>query len=466
MDIRLEVEKLQQPIEKALSDFQTQADVNRLLRDVRETVIEFIEKLIASVIQQLLNNKELLARLKTLAATWAYVFKGYKPTSIRLLSGQPIPIDSPYFAKAATKSRGRKSKKRQAKSGCHLGLSYLGFIDRCSGVLISSAVQTALLCPSFQIATATLNSFGIEINVKTLQRLCMSLGDQAIGQRHRIALSDVDSVDQRILFVCIDGGRLRERRTKRGRRPDGQKRQGYHTDWREPTQIVIEWLNTEGGKCEHMLPLYDATMADIDGAFKLLEAYFRQIDIGKADMVIFCADGARRYWKRFSSLAKRLNIDASFEIIDYTHAKQNLKLVAENLPKKLGAKRLAEIWEEWKTLLWNGKLHDIDRQIRQLIQSPVRRRQALNKFKNYFLDNFRRMQYTAFRYLNLPTGSGCVESAIRRVINLRLKSPGIFWKHHTAEVMLFLRSTLLCGRWQIMLNNLFLLNRGQFEGGH
>jgi hypothetical protein len=69
------------------------------------------------------------------------------------------------------------------------------------------------------------------------------------------------------------------------------------------------------------------------------------------------------------------------------------------------------------------------------------------------------MQYSTFRNLGLPTGSGCDESAIRRVINLRLKSPGIFWEAQTAEFMLFLRSTLLCGRWENLLVNLFMLNR-------
>ena len=73
------------------------------------------------------------------------------------------------------------------------------------------------------------------------------------------------------------------------------------------------------------------------------------------------------------------------------------------------------------------------------------------------------MQYAGFRYFNVTTGSGCVESAIRRVINLRLKSPGIFWKRETAETMLFLRSTLLCGRWNHMLVNLLADNRWQFQ---
>lgn len=57
------------------------------------------------------------------------------------------------------------------------------------------------------------------------------------------------------------------------------------------------------------------------------------------------------------------------------------------------------------------------------------------------------MTYAEFRRLKIPIGSGCVESAIRRVINLRLKSPGIFWKIETAESMLFLRNQLLSGRW-------------------
>jgi len=61
------------------------------------------------------------------------------------------------------------------------------------------------------------------------------------------------------------------------------------------------------------------------------------------------------------------------------------------------------------------------------------------------------------------TGSGCVESATRWMIDLRLKSPDIFWKRDTAEVMLFLRSTLLSERWNHMLDNLFADYRGRFD---
>jgi hypothetical protein len=204
-------------------------------------------------------------------------------------------------------------------------------------------------------------------------------------------------------------------------------------------------------------------MGDIDQVFALIEKYLCELDITKAEHVVFCADGARRYWKRIGPLAEKLEIAVCFEVIDYTHAKQNLVSIIEKLPKSMNPRQVVKTTKQWHDLLWKGDLHEIQNQIKQLITSRTKRKQALSKFKNYFLTNFHRMQYTGFRYFNVTTGSGCVESAIRRVINLRLKSPGIFWKRDTAEIMLFLRSTLLCGRWNHMLVNLLADNRGQFQ---
>jgi len=465
MDIPVDCRKLQLAIEPVITDFFHHPDINRLIEQLRTELLIFIEQLIISVIDKILHDGDFLDTLKALAGRLALRFNGFKPTSIRLLSGQAHSIDSPYFSRASSKA-GRKKKKRKAKNGCHLGLSYLGLIDCCSGALTSSVVQAAVLCPSFEIARKNLQSLGIEMDIKTIQRLCMAMGDQAIENRHRLMVSAADTVEDRILMVCIDGGRLRERRTKRGRRPIGSKRQGYHTDWREPTQLVIQWLGADGKKCKDIAPIYDATMADTDAAFDLLAKHLRQLGCDRADMVVFCADGARRYWSRFCGLAEKLGLKAHLEIIDYTHAKQNLEEILDKLPKNMPAEKLKAIRENWKNLLWQGDIAELGLEIRLHIKSRKKREQALTKYKNYFRDNYRRMQYASFSHIGLPTGSGCVESAIRRVINLRLKSPGIFWKRKTAETMLFLRSALLCGRWKIMLNNLLALNRGELIGCH
>lgn len=83
-----------------------------------------------------------------------------------------------------------------------------------------------------------------------------------------------------------------------------------------------------------------------------------------------------------------------------------------------------------------------------------RREKAITKWQNYFLTNEIRMQYSMFKNEGLPQGSGSVESGIRRVINLRLKSCGSFWKRENAEIYLFLRSQLISGRWNTFFHNL------------
>ncbi len=56
------------------------------------------------------------------------------------------------------------------------------------------------------------------------------------------------------------------------------------------------------------------------------------------------------------------------------------------------------------------------------------------------------LAYPQFGLLGIPIGSGAVESSIRRVINLRLKSNGSFWKASNAEALLQLRSFYVCRR--------------------
>mgnify|MGYP000564925865 FL=1 len=58
------------------------------------------------------------------------------------------------------------------------------------------------------------------------------------------------------------------------------------------------------------------------------------------------------------------------------------------------------------------------------------------------------LQYLSFKRRGIPLGSGAIESAIRRVINLRLKSNAIYWLEENAEAMFALRASLLTDRWE------------------
>ena len=57
------------------------------------------------------------------------------------------------------------------------------------------------------------------------------------------------------------------------------------------------------------------------------------------------------------------------------------------------------------------------------------------------------LDYDEMRRRGLPIGSGAIESAIRRVVNQRLKGNGLMWCEGNAEGMLLLRAAALTGRW-------------------
>src|SRR5919197_1227888 len=63
-----------------------------------------------------------------------------------------------------------------------------------------------------------------------------------------------------------------------------------------------------------------------------------------------------------------------------------------------------------------------------------------------------RMRYAALEARKLPIGSGQVESAVRRVVNLRFKAPGSFWTETTVSGLMHLRAAFKAGRWdEIMM---------------
>lgn len=457
----LPVQQLADTLQKTGSSFSSNLDWNKFEISLRDALHDFIDQIMLPALQRVLEDRDVfLIALKQLAARKGMRFCGFRQTSVRIFTGRTLTISSPWFIKAPSK---RKQKKAPNGSGCHLGLEVLGFIERTSANLASNVLQLALLCPSFHIAGKVLHEQGILLNVKTIQRLCRKFGQRAMRNRGEISFTnnDLDLKDITVL-ICMDGGRLRQRKRKKGRRPAALKRRGYTTDWVEPKLLTIQFLDANGKLIREIPPIYDATLGNIDNFFDLLELYLQQLDLAIADRVVFCADGAPCLWNRIPELMDRLGVTHWYEALDYTHAKQNLNQIAEMIPRSLSRHR-QEVFEYWKDLLWHGEFDELRSTVEELFRSPEKRTQALKKFDNYFVGNKDRMKYSVFKEHNLPTGSGAVESAIRRVINLRLKGAGIFWTAEMAEVMLFLRSQFLCGRWNIVLGNLVNRTREMFR---
>jgi hypothetical protein len=399
-----------------------------------------------AALSALLMAPDFIQALKDFGGRLGMRLKGYRSVKVHL-GGQSVEVVAPYFVKAAPKGR-----RRARRPGSYLGLAVLGFLRRWSSRLVSEVAQAALLCPSFEVAHAVLERRGLGLEVKTIRCLCRTLFEHGRWSRGKISLTGTEQLAGQTLVIGIDGGRLRERRRKRGRKKASQKRQGYHTDGKEPKLFTVYVLDNEGQVVKSFAPLHDATRQKHEGLFALLERYLDALDLTCVARIVFCGDGAPWIWSGVEALCQRRGLDQErvYQVIDYTHAKQHLQELIDLLPTPLQHEgRLARQWRDW---LWQGDLEALHQSLCETLRGK-KKAQALNKWDNYFARNHKRLQYARFREFAVPCGSGCVESAIRRVINLRLKAPGTFWTPDMAECFLFLRSQLLSGRWDTFIHN-------------
>jgi hypothetical protein len=240
-------------------------------------------------------------------------------------------------------------------------------------------VQLAVLCPSFEVAHQVLVRRGIALDVKTLRRPCRDLGEKGLPHRGEIVLTGSEELRGQTLVIGIDGGRLRERRPKRGRKQEGQKRQGYHTEWKEPKLFTLYLLDAQGQVIKEFAPLHDGTMQDHEGLFAVLEQYLQALDLGTLEKIIFCGDGAPWIWSGVEDLVSRWNVPAErvYQVLDYTHAKQNLQELVELLPTPL--KQAGTLAKRWKNWLWQGDLAGIYESLCRVLTGK-KKTQALKKW--------------------------------------------------------------------------------------
>ena len=257
-----------------------------------------------------------------------------------------------------------------------------------------------------------------------------------------------DTVAGRRVVISSDGGRLRLRETKRG--PKTKKgRRRYTGAWREPKVLIIYVVDAEGKREASFAPVIDATLQGPDAVFALLRTYLQRLEITQADQVLFIADGAPWIWKRVPLLVQALGLTAErvHALLDFYHAVQRLGQVAA-LRKDWSAKARTRWRTRQRHLLLQGEVEQVMAAVRVICRG--RNSKAIRAQRNYFIKNQSRMVYAKLMAMKLPIGSGAIESTVRRVVNLRLKGPSIFWCRASAEAILLLRSYYKAGRWNLL----------------
>ena len=389
--------------------------------------------------------------LRQWGAQNACKYERHKEVKIRLKSGKQWIVLSPIFCRAKPKGKRGRPAKRQKGTIRHLGLEILGIIRKVSPCLVEICVSMAVLCPSFEVAANALRGQGITMNEHLLQNIIERFSNLAKSVRVECQEDDAWKKPKLKILICIDGGRIRGRKIKPGPLKQGQKRKGYKTEWFEPRLFTISQFDKTGKKIKTINPIIDGTCGDsIADIFELLKHHLMSINIEEASEIVFCADGGIGIWPRTEKLIDELELKNVKQIIDYTHAKQNManvtKLIKDAL--KLSDIEGKKLSKQIRDLLWNGNIKEIENIVGEKLagkRKKTSREAALKKLSEYF-GNHLRFQYKKFQKNFLPTGSGTVESAIRRIINLRIKGTGLFWYRENAENIVFLRSVVLTGR--------------------
>jgi hypothetical protein len=388
------------------------------------------------------------------------VHKGLRTTSVLLLGGTRLIIETPYLREDRRGRRGRRRGKRGTRgTGCYPVLEALGITDRVSPATRSEVALHVVQAASYREAAAMLARRGLACDVSSLVHISTAtaeastrLRDAALAAALSLPVSPHGPLAGKRVRISLDGGRVRTRRRHRGRKT-AQGRHGFATPWREPRVLVIDILDNQGRPDRLRLPLYDVLIGDAEAVWTLLIGYLRLLGAAYADVVEFIADGAEWIWHRVERLRTMAEIPAAklVEVLDFYHASQYLfETIAtcRTMPK---AQRQALYKHLRHALRHQTNGVEVVQEALQALATPYRSK-AITRALGYLETHAHRMRYGTLEVRKLPIGSGQVESAVRRVVNLRFKAPGSFWTETTVSGLMHLRAAFKAGRWdEIMI---------------
>src|SRR5207244_7186645 len=363
------------------------------------------------------------------------VHKGLRMTSVLLLGGTRIVIETPYLREDRRGRRGRRRRIRGPHAaGCYPVLAALGIADRVSPATRSEIALHVVQAASYREAAAMLARRGLACDVSRLVRISTAtaetsshLREAALAAALRLPVAPTGPLAGKRVRVSLDGGRVRTRRRHRGRKTT-KGRHGFATPWREPRVLVIDILDKQGQPDRLRLPRYAVLIGNAEAVWALLIGYLRLLGAAYADVVECIADGAEWIWKRVEHLRTLAEIPAAklVEVLDFYHASQYLSetiATSRHLPQ---AQRRA-LYKRLRHALRHQAdgVEVVLEALRTL--ATTQRGKAIPRALRSIEAHAYRMRYVTLEACKLPIGSGQVESAVRRVVNLRFKAPGSFW---------------------------------------
>jgi len=444
----------------AWRDAKTPGGFREAEQELHAMAREMCDEVTASLLEDMLSDVQFQAKAAKAALKAPGIKRRRSGTSsveVTLLGGGKTRVRVTYLKQDLRGRPGRKrgsGRRGPGGTGLYPELAALGIWFRVTPALADEVARQVADSDAVRPARDALARRGIDLGHKRTLDIVNYVAGRAVEQRQRwfddvrqSAPASGGPLTGRRVVVGTDGGRCRMRiPAPCGRRRTKTRHRGYKTPWQEPKVLVIYVVDARGRPEQAFRPVYDATMGDCDAVFSMLAGYLLALGAHEAAQLIVVGDGAKWIWERAAELAKAVGLDTDklVEVLDWYHAVETVHEIAK-IPAKWTASQRDKWLKPALRLLRAGKIERLVQHIRTL--AVGRRAKEVNSHVGYFERNAARMQYQHFRSEGIPRGSGAVESAVRRIVNLRLKSPGKFWLEDHAEGMLLLRSYLKAGRF-------------------
>lgn len=244
---------------------------------------------------------------------------------------------------------------------------------------------------------------------------------------------------EKTLVLQMDGSMLCTRSGAENRGENDERRL-----WREAKTGMIylheNLVKKDDGRNFIVDPKYVSTLRDYDGFKRDFAALLKVHGAAKKQRILFIADGAACNWTTQQELCPN-----AIQILDFYHAVEHLGAAANAIFGKETA--IAKAW------LANGRRRLLEetpsKVLRWLsyhgakLKNAVKKRAELEGLIAYFKTHRQRMKYAEYRKAGFPIGSGAIESAQVRVLQIRMKAGGMSWSLRNGQNLAKLRAAAL-----------------------
>ncbi|MEI8123247.1 MAG: UPF0236 family protein [bacterium] len=302
--------------------------------------------------------------------------------------------------------------------------------QRLTPALQRKIVCTAVETGSYEKAARLSGEWGVDTSDDAIRDCIMAVGNKALSNPLTTPCIDAAGPDD-VLILMMDGWMARHRGEDWGSRLHAEGLERIH--WHEIKSAILYRLSSHvqiNPKrrvliSKHVVAV-PAKTDPVDFGLRVQQEAMR-MGMAKAKSVYVVMDGAIWLWSLFED---RFKLCAT-GTLDFYHASQHLHALADTL--FLNDKPSASLW-------CHGILHALKhrstrklfRTLSELVAQPPNDDKttiaAIKDARDYFDSHKDHMNYPAAAKLNLPIGSGSMESQCSQFQD-RLKRRGQFWSN-------------------------------------